>query len=399
MKSVAYVVGSYPSLSETFIAREIEAAARAGCRLTVLSLRRPDVSAAGFEVPDGVEVFYEEGPRVGVVKDLAADPREALRWARAFVGALRRPAEAPKVTAATAVHAARAVPKLVELIRRRGITHVHAHFAGVPAAVGIAAARAAGVGASFAAHAQDVFVPEPGFADKARAARFVVACSRMTAEYLKRHLPPSAAWKVRALYHGLRLDRWAWSPPRPLECGRSFRIAAVGRLVPKKGFKFLVRALAVARGRYALRVIGGGPERSSLALEIGRLGLAGRVRLEGPRPLEAARRAIGGADLLVAPSVVDDRGDRDVIPNVLLEAMALGTPVVASRVGAIDEVVRPGRTGWLVEPGRPEELARAIDEAAADDQARLERATAARALVERSFDVDRNAARLVGMFG
>jgi glycosyltransferase involved in cell wall biosynthesis len=200
------------------------------------------------------------------------------------------------------------------------------------------------------------------------------------------------------VYNGVSLAPVAG--PRP-PARPPFHLLALGRLVPKKGFAVLLTAcrdLAAQGVEVRLTLAGDGPERGKIRELIDREGLAHRVSLPGAVPHREVARLMAAADLLVMPSLIAPSGDRDGIPNVILEALLCEVPVVASAVSGIPEVIQDGDTGWLTTPGDPEALARAVAAALADPQEARRRAERGRALVAREFDSERNYARLKARF-
>ncbi len=175
----------------------------------------------------------------------------------------------------------------------------------------------------------------------------------------------------------------------------------MGRLVEKKGFHILIEAIRLLRaeGRdVQCRIVGDGEERENLAQQIAAAALEGSVRLIGSLPQSEVVREMRSAALLACPCVVGSDGNRDGLPTVLLEAMALGLPCVATDVTGIPELVRDGETGFLVPDGDPEALSDAIVRALDDADLRQRLSRQARALIEREFDVTRNAAALREVF-
>ena len=268
----------------------------------------------------------------------------------------------------------------------RAVTGVHGYFAHRPAAVAERAAALLGVPFGFSAHALDVRkVTAEELAARAAGAVVVVACNRDVAGSLR-----AAGAEPFLVGHGVDLARFR---PRPTARSGELSLLAVGRLVPKKGFDVLLDALAHLARPWRLAVVGDGPERSALRARA--TGQGDRVRWLG-RATHADLPAIyASADVVVVPSRVDAADDRDGLPNVVLEAMACGRPVVASDVAAIATAVDDGLTGVLVPPEQPLALARAIDALGADRFARARLGRSARRRAERDHGLAGCSARLV----
>jgi colanic acid/amylovoran biosynthesis glycosyltransferase len=250
-----------------------------------------------------------------------------------------------------------------------------------------------GIPFSFSARAHDLYPPDGALEEKMAAARFIRTNARVNQRYLA-DLCPHLAGKVVNVYNGVSLAGPAG--PRPL-ARPPFHLLALGRLVPKKGFPVLLRAcrLLSAHGfDFHLTLAGDGPDRRKIRQFIQRQGLGDRVSLPGAVPHREVARLMAAADLLVMPSLIAPSGDRDGIPNVILEAMLWEVPVVGSAVAGIPEVIKDGDTGWLTEPGDPDALARAVAAALTDPGEARRRAEQGRALVAREFDSRKNYARL-----
>jgi glycosyltransferase involved in cell wall biosynthesis len=227
---------------------------------------------------------------------------------------------------------------------------------------------------------------------KLRDAAATVTVSDYNLEYLHNCYGP-AAEGVRRIYNGLELERFPYKEPR----GRVPEIVAVGRLVEKKGFADLIEACSLLRNRgvdFRCRIVGLGEQETELRAAIERLDLGEWVELPGHRPQGELIEAVGSAAVFAAPCVVGGDGNRDGLPTVLLEAMALGTPCVSTDVTGIPEVLRDGETGLMVPQRDPAALADAIKRLLADPELRVGLASRARRLVEAEFDVHRNAALL-----
>ncbi len=389
---VGYVVKMYPRFSETFIVNELIALETAGTDVEVFSLRPPadgrfHESLAEVRAP--VTYLRHSGLR-------AADVWAALAVARTELPSLASCLD--ELLEASVVEAVQAV-ELARLVRARGIVHLHAHFGSVAATVARLASRLSGVPFTFTAHAKDIFHESVEPADlraKLCDAAAVVTVSDYNLEFL-RTTYGRAADRVVRVYNGLDLERFCYSSP----LDRPPIVAAVGRLVEKKGFGDLLAAvrLLVQSGRtLQVDLVGSGPLEAELRVSIGALGLDGIVRMHGSLPQGQVRRMVQQAAVLAAPCVVGADGNRDGLPTVLLEAMALGTPCVATPVTGIPEVLHDGRTGLLVPERSPEQLADALDRLLDEPALRVDLAARARALVERNFDVHRQAATLRGLF-
>jgi glycosyltransferase involved in cell wall biosynthesis len=279
-----------------------------------------------------------------------------------------------------------------------GIDHVHAHFATYPALAAWLCGRLTGIPYSFTAHAQDVLVPQVGLGRKVRDAAFVVAImdfNRRLLSRLGRDLVP-----VHVVHCGIDVNRYRFRVRAPEPAG-PVRAVCVASLVEYKGHRVLFEALA--RGgpeldRIELDVVGEGPLRKSLEELAHSLGIASRIRFWGALPEHELDDLLDGAHLFVQPSVVARNGNTDGIPVALMEALARGVPVVASRLSGIPELVRPGETGLLAQPGDSASLAGALSELVADPTGARRRAEAGRKLVQREFAVSDTAGQLVGLF-
>jgi glycosyltransferase involved in cell wall biosynthesis len=282
-------------------------------------------------------------------------------------------------------------------LRTSGIGHLHAYFLSWPACIAVAVAKLTGCSFSIAAHARDIFVEAGAAAIKVKAARFVIVCTAEGQERLRMLVPDELRTRIRLIRHGIDMRGNAviafGTPDQERERQTTPMILAVGRLVAKKGFEYLIRAFSEAACRIPkcrLFLVGDGAQRDSLTKLIHSLQLEGSIRLLGWRPNSEVHRLMRQATALVVPSVIAADGDRDGVPNVILEAMAGGTSVVASRLPAIQEVVRNERTGLLVTPADVDELAEALVRIVKDKDLRDRLAGEARMLAAKHYDLDRN---------
>jgi glycosyltransferase involved in cell wall biosynthesis len=260
----------------------------------------------------------------------------------------------------------------------------------------------AGITYSFTAHAKDIYeqsVKTDALRLKVKNAAAVVTVSDYNREHLVRTLGPEAEG-VRRIYNGLDLGEFPAPAAEPARSGEP-EVIGVGRLVEKKGFDDLLRACAVLKREgtpIRCAIVGTGPEEPALRSMVESLGLSDRVRLVGARPRAEVIEMMRGAWALAAPCVVGADGNRDGLPTVLLEAMALGTPCISTPVTGIPEVVGDGRTGLLVAERNPEALAGAIRRLVTDRSLVASLCREARRLVEREFDIHHNAAAMREMF-
>ncbi|SDS03557.1 glycosyltransferase [Microlunatus soli] len=395
---IGYLMKMFPRFSETFIVTEILALEAQGREVEIFSLRTP---TDGRFHPDLARITAPvQYLQPGTVK--AEQLWTALAGYRDAVGPLdddqlRELLRVPPREAAQALDLARAV-------RSRRITHLHAHFGSVATTVARLAARLSGIGYSFTAHAKDIFhteVDEADLGQKIAEAQAVITVSDYNLQDLTRRFSP-AAGRVRRIYNGIDLQRFRYAaaddgrrPAGPV------RIAAVGRLVEKKGFDDLIAAAALLDRRgvdFRLEIAGTGPLSEPLAAMIMGEGLADRVRLLGALPQNEVRRLVSSAAVFAAPCKVGADGNRDGLPTVLLEAMALGTTCVSTPVTGIPEVVDHRRTGLLVPESDPEALAEALTELITDPALAAALADAARARIEADFDAERQASRIAALF-
>lgn len=405
---VAYVVKTYPRLSETFILNEILALEARGVEVTILALKRP-ADARFHEKLARVrgDVLYAPEVRSNALVEFLTARLSLLEgreeaFSRLFWTAL-------KSRNREALEALPAAVAFLGVLRERGIRHLHAHFATSATALARQLAALAGITYSFTAHAKDIFhesVKLPVLREKAESAAFVVAVSDFSAGFLRERLGPLAGSRVRRLYNGLDLAEF----PRPdanseATGGRAGSgvptLLSVGRLVEKKGFPTVIEAVARLRdaGRPVRLVIAGDGElRDELIAQIRGLKLEDSVALVGALSHGEVRTWMSRADLFVLAAQVADDGNRDGLPVVVVEAMAAGLPVVSTPIVGIPEAVVDGVTGRLVPEKDPEALTATLAEIL-DEPARVRGlARAARAHVEEHFDGAKSAATLDAAF-
>ncbi len=398
--TVAFVLKGYPRLSEAFIAQEIRGLEQRGLDIRILSLRRPterqrhpvhgEVRAPVHYLPEylyrepwrTLRAWWRLRARPGYrparrawLRDLARDP--SPNRVRRFGQALVLAAELPPV-----------------------VTHLHAHFLHTPASVARYASLLTGIPWTCSAHARDIWtIPEWEKREKLAECRWAVTCTCVNWEHLRR-LAPSAD-RIELLYHGLDSARFP-SPAhtRPRRDGHDpadpVVLLSVGRAVEKKGYEDLLAALARLPAKLQWRFvhIGDGPLLPRLQAQARRHGLAERVQWLGAQPQDEVLRRYGQADLFVLACRVARDGDRDGLPNVLVEAQSQGLACVATRLSAIPELVQDGASGLLVAAGDSVALSAALAQLIADPQARERFGEAGKRRVAALFSFEHGIERL-----
>lgn len=278
-------------------------------------------------------------------------------------------------------------------------TRVHAHFAHDPALVGLLVARLTGLPFSFTGHARDLLqIPPTALAARAASATALITCCAANADYVAAAVPAASRPPVLVIHHGVELARFR--PSTDQAGGQVARLLSVGRLVQKKGFTDLLTALAqvAPAADFTCRIYGDGPLLGELTRMRDRLGLRERVQLMGAAGTDEIVAALGAADMFaLTPRVLAD-GDRDGIPNVLVEAMACGLPVVTTSAGGIDELVRPDVNGLLAAPGDVAAVAASVERLLRDPALGRRLGSAARVTVEADYDIAEAARRLDDVF-
>ena len=402
---VAFVLKGYPRLSETFIAQEIAALEARGLDILIVSLRHPtdkaihpvhrQVAAERLYLP---EYLHHEIVRVwrgwrrsrrlagyraarrAWLADLARDPTP--NRIRRFGQALVLAAELP-----------------------RDIARLHAHFLHTPASVTRYAAAMTGLGWSVSAHAKDIWTtPEWEKREKLADAEWAVTCTRAGHDHLAALAPGRS--HVALCYHGVALDRFPPAPARPVggdgsDAANPVMLLSVGRAVAKKGYEDLLTALAQLPRELAWRLvhIGGGALAGKLKAEADRLGIADRIDWRGARPQPEVLAAYREADIFVLAAKIAPDGDRDGLPNVLVEAQRQGVPCISTQLSGIPELVENGVTGLLVTPGDRKGLTEALAALIRDPMARQRLGAAGAVRVRATFDADTTIEALACRFG
>ncbi len=397
--SLAYLLKKFPRLSETFILNELLAQERLGREIHVFSRRPPDDEPRHPELAS-LRATVETLPPKGEI-----DPWELLvsdeQNPDDLLGRLGR-----LVREARSWRHPRVPFLLVEALhvfkrtRELGIAHQHVHFATDSAVVALLVKELGGPTYSLTCHAKDIYrrTVDPAMLDRlVRGSAFVVTVCDANREYMGRQISEEALAKVHRLYNGIDLTTFAADGARREEG----LVLGVGRLVEKKGFHVLLEALAILLRRgvgLSALLVGDGEERSRLEARIGELGIGERVRMLGPRDQAEVRALMSRATVLVQPSLVGQDGNRDALPTVLVESLAMELPCVSTPVTGIPEILDQGRCGVLVPENDAPATADAIEALLRDPARRARIAADGRRRAQELFDARKTARELSSWF-
>lgn len=421
---IAYVLKAFGRTSETFITNEIHLLETLGLKLTIFSTKRLE-SQRQHGVVNRITspvVFLPEAEPVNTTGFLVwlclTLPRFALVHLKLFslspLSYLLTLAEAFRFC--VRYRSRRFVPKKVfvkeflqagfiawQALQSGTIRHLHAHFCHGATTVTMFASRLSGLPFSFTAHAKDIYLSELNPRDllsvKMRRAEFVVTCTGANHRHLETLRPDSTP--LRTIYHGL--DTSLFEPSGQIRAANELPlILSVGRIVEKKGFDYLLTACHLLRQqghKFNCLIVGGADKFSETVTRlIGELQLEDVVTVQASVTQEELKGIYQRATVFALPCVVTDNGDRDGIPNVLVEAMAMRLPVVSTDISGIPELVQSGVNGLLVPPKNETALAEAIATLLDDAGLRQQLGNAARIRVLQSFDSKRNTVFLKNLF-
>jgi colanic acid/amylovoran biosynthesis glycosyltransferase len=388
---VGYVVKRYPRYSETFIVNEILAHEEAGLEMEIFSLGFPMESHFQDSI-SRVRAPVNYLPHVTKPQEFWEAIKATYEILPNFWRFLSINGDGYKDVYQAII--------LARMIVQKNIRHLHAHFATSATTVAQIAARLTNIPYTFTAHAKDIFHENANHKEikhKLECAKAVVTVSNYNEKFLRNQYG-EAAGKVKRIYNGLEIDKFPFQTSQK----NQNRIIAVGRLVEKKGFGDLIEAcdILVKRGlNIDCEIIGSGDQEKNLISKINQLNLHNHVHLVGPLPQREMIPRMQSAAVFAAPCVIGTDGNRDGLPTVLLEAMALGTTCVSTDVTGIPEVIRHNDTGFIVPQNNPESLANAIQTLLKDTDLRSRLAKNARRLIETEFDIHQNSAQVRHFFG
>lgn len=398
---ITYVLLWFPLSSETFIFREIEQLEKAGLNLDICTLYGKSLKGCSEAMKNYPGPVWRLGassvPRVAsaFLRALLKNPKKTLALARRGLFRKMRNLEALGEN----IWSFFAGFYLAEKCRLGGSSLIHSAWANGPATAAWVASEMSGIPFAFTGRAGDIYPQDGILAEKAKDALFIRTNNAANVKWLRSFCPPHQKDKVKLIYNCVTFpqarDRDGPPPEKP------YKILAVGRFVRTKGFPYLLSAMArLLRENFPVRLtlVGDGAWRKRLEKMVERLGLSDYVELPGFLPNDEMPRLLMASDLLAVPSVVHSNGDRDGIPNVIMEALSMGLPVVATDVCGISEIIKNGETGALVPQRDARALAEAIRASLEDWPKARRMAAAGHKLVQEIFNSQKNSQALKDLY-
>jgi len=400
---VAYILLRFPVLTETFVADEIWELQQVGVRVRIFSL-----------------LSSEAGPVHPVSQQLAKEAQYApelyswrLWWAQVYFffkspllyltllsTLIRQPSpQSFRYYFPRRVLIFLKAVALAYALKNTPVQLLHAHFAWLSGAAARVISKLLGIPFTVTVHAYDIYSSNDLLCLTARAASHVIAISETNKQTVLEMCPGLREELISVIHCGINMELFA--PPARAKDRDVLSILSVGSLIPKKGHEYLIRACQQLKAKginFQCTIIGGGGREAALRQLIHDCDLAGSVVLTGPRQREAVLEAYRRSDLFVLASVVTSSGDRDGIPVVLMEAMAMDLPVISTQVSGIPELVKHQQTGWLIPERDVEALVAAIVHLGDDEELQARLARNGRTLVAQEFDIKQNARRLADIF-
>ncbi|AFZ44692.1 glycosyl transferase group 1 [Halothece sp. PCC 7418] len=396
---IGYLLKTFPKLSETFILNEMLELERQGIALHIFSLRKPqdtdyhpqvsELQAPVTYVPSLLP-DYDQAEETALLENYLAwqqsDPEPCLEQLRFYID---RPEKKRLNELLQGAYLATILPEL-------GIAHLHVHFANIPTATAEIAHHLSGIPYSMTAHAKDIYLTDPIALDRGmKSAEFVLTCT----DYNRRYLASisTSSTPIYLSYHGLDLKRFQGEQTPLSVKTEPLKILSIGRFCEKKGFPDLLAAcahLSLAGVPFTCKIVGFGPLQEALALQIKDFNLQDQVTLVGKLTQDQVIEQYRQADVFVLPCQVTGDGDRDGIPNVLIEAMAMELPVISTRISGITELIVSGENGILVPEKDPSAIAQALIQLHPDPKKRSELGRAGRQTVREHFTLETNIAQV-----
>ena len=397
-KKIAYIVGTFPCRSETFILREIKYLSDLNFDISVLAAEKHKENNQS----DGIKTFYKTSifSYQVLLSILYCFIKYPLAFPKLFILTIRLIGVCPR-EAFSLLSNLHTIALFIRYLDKKEISNIHAHFLSWPSIIGLSISIVTRKQFSISAHARDIFVEHGAIALKISHARFITTCTQDGLSYLKSKIAEKYHRKLYLNYHMIKFDEVSFGTKNIYPHDFENIIISVGRLVPKKGFEFLIKAFASISNQIQnceLVIVGEGPEREKYENLIKHYSLEQNVRLTGWQKNEETLKLINNATVLVVPSIIAKDGDRDGIPNVILEAFSCGTPVIASNLNSISEIIEHKKNGLIAEQGNITELASVVKELLTNNNLQKQLAQAAYNTLLECFDPIKNSMKLAKLF-
>ena len=391
--TIGYILKGYPRISETFISNEILLLEQLGFSLRLFSMRHPrenfchesvkQIKARVDYLPTELLLEFHRL----IIPNIFLAAKKPRRYHQALKIAGERYRRTGKL--ATVKHLLQAGYLTNSFLEKEPeISHLHGHFAHSPTSVTMFASTLSGRPFSFTAHAKDIYTSNPEqLREKIHKARFVVTCTNHNAEFLQNLAGPDTT-PIHCVYHGIDLKLFS-APERDVTATNPYKLFTVARMTEKKGLPDLYHALSLLKERgvtFHHTLIGDGDDRDKILAHISRLDLDNECTWLGTRTHAEVLEQFRVADLFVVACRIADNGDRDGIPNVLVESLAMGVPALSTTVSAIPEILKHRETGYTVEPANPALLAGAIETMLKDQELRARVSRQGKQWVAEQFD-------------
>lgn len=396
---IAYILSQFPETHETFILREILELKRNNVQLSLFSLKKcrdkiihPQAKFLIKETHYSPLIFSWNIFKAKMFFVFT----KPIKLFSVFFYLIKHNFTSPKLLAKT-LGVLPISMSFAKKIHEQQIDHIHAHWATIPTTSAIIISRLTGIPFSFTAHAWDIFIDQTMLREKVKKSRFVFTCTGYNKNYLDSLLSEEDSNKIILNYHGIDFEKLE-IPEKNQEPNLIF---SIGRLCEQKGFPYLIKACKILKEKrinIQCIVVGEGPDRPDLERLIADEGLNDIVKLKGIRPHSEIFKLFAKTELFVLPCVISQNGDRDGIPNVLIESLAVGTPVISTDVSGVPEIIINEKTGLAVPPRDEKSLADAIISLLGNNEKQNIFTKNGRKLVEEKFDIKKNVSALVQHF-
>lgn len=397
----AYMMSRFPKISETFVLYEILAIMEMGLQVEVYPLLKEHQKVVHSGVKKVQPFVHYHGYFSGgilwsnVYFLLTAPFKYISLLIYLITGSIKSPQHFSKTIIL--------FPKIVRIahkMRKQGIDHIHAHFATFPAAAAMIIKRLTGIPYSFTAHGSDIHVYKHRFRmrDKVINSDFVRSISNYNKNIIINASGSDVEDKIKVIHCGIDPEVFSSTPEKKIDQPLNFITIASYEEV--KGHKYLIEAckkLADDKIDFHLHLIGDGPLRNTVAEQIKSLGLSEKITIHGSMPREEVAKKLQTSDIKILPSILTKRGDREGIPVAIMEAMAMGLPVISSKLSGIPELVGHDTTGILVTPQDSIGIYQALKKLSTDPDLRVEMGKAGQKKVFKEFDLNDNSAQLLDL--